>query len=51
MGKIRLNQMLFYGYHGADESEQSHGGTFEVDLELRTTIHNAAQSEDRKSVV
>ena len=33
MAIIRMKKMLFYGYHGVDESEQKRGGTFEVDLE------------------
>lgn len=51
MGKIRLNQMLFYGYHGADESEQLRGGTFEVDLELVTTVRNAALSDHLEDTI
>ena len=34
MGVIRLKNMLFYGYHGVNESEKELGGKFEVDLEL-----------------
>ncbi|MFQ6606919.1 MAG: dihydroneopterin aldolase [Fidelibacterota bacterium] len=51
MGKIRLNQMLFYGYHGADESEQSRGGTFEVDLEIDTHIRDAAESDHLEDTI
>lgn len=45
MGKIRLNDMLFYGYHGVDESEQDRGGTFEVDLEMHTSLIEATVSD------
>lgn len=51
MGKIRLNNMLFYGYHGVDESEQSRGGTFEVDLEIETELADAAFSDNLKKTV
>jgi len=43
--------MLFYGYHGADESEQLRGGTFEVDLELVTTVRNAALSDHLEDTI
>jgi len=46
MGKIRLNNMLFYGYHGVDESEQNRGGTFEVDLEMQTSLAKAAFADN-----
>ena len=46
MGKIRLNDMLFFGYHGVDESEQNRGGTFEVDLEMQTSLDSAADSDN-----
>ncbi|MEE9165912.1 MAG: dihydroneopterin aldolase [Candidatus Neomarinimicrobiota bacterium] len=51
MGKIRLNNMLFYGYHGVDESEQDRGGTFEVDLELRASLADAATSDSLKRTI
>ena len=38
MGVIRLKNMLFYGYHGVNESEKELGGKFEVDLELSTSL-------------
>ena len=45
MGIIRLTKMLFYGYHGVDESEQKRGGTFEVDLELRKDLFKSMNSD------
>ncbi|MCH7731261.1 MAG: dihydroneopterin aldolase [Candidatus Marinimicrobia bacterium] len=51
MGKIRLNNMLFYGYHGADESEQKRGGTFEVDLEIRTNLLEAASTDHLRDTI
>jgi len=43
--------MLFYGYHGVDESEQNRGGTFEVDLEMETKLADAASSDNLKMTV
>lgn len=51
MGKIRLNNMLFYGYHGADESEQNRGGTFEVDLEMHTSLAIAASTDNLTTTI
>ena len=51
MGKIRLRDMLFYGYHGVDESEQKRGGTFEVDLEMRVNLSEAVTSDSLQSTV
>lgn len=51
MEKIRLNQMLFYGYHGVDELEQNRGGTFEVDLEMRANLETAISTDRLQSTV
>ena len=45
MGTIRITKMLFYGYHGVDESEQKRGGTFEVDLEIKSDYLNSMESD------
>ncbi|NQU27008.1 MAG: dihydroneopterin aldolase [Candidatus Marinimicrobia bacterium] len=45
MGKIRLNNMQFYGYHGVHDSEKELGGKFEVDLELRTSLKKSIASD------
>ncbi|MDD5540183.1 MAG: dihydroneopterin aldolase [Candidatus Marinimicrobia bacterium] len=34
MGIVRLNNMVFYGYHGVAEPEKILGGKIEVDAEL-----------------
>ncbi|HPC35308.1 MAG TPA: dihydroneopterin aldolase [Candidatus Marinimicrobia bacterium] len=34
MGIVRLNNMVFYGYHGVAEPEKILGGKIEVDVEL-----------------
>ncbi|MBL7047707.1 MAG: dihydroneopterin aldolase, partial [Candidatus Marinimicrobia bacterium] len=51
MGIIRLNKMLFYGYHGVDELEQNRGGTFEVDLEMKTVLSKATFSDSLKDTI
>jgi len=51
MGIIRLNKMLFYGYHGVDELEQNRGGTFEVDLEMKTVLAKASHTDSLKDTI
>lgn len=38
--KIRLKNMVFYGYHGAFAAEKELGQKFEVDLEVETDLQN-----------
>ena len=45
MGVIRLKNMLFYGYHGVNESEKELGGKFEVDLELSMSLKKSSLSD------
>ena len=45
MAIIRMKKMLFYGYHGVDESEQKRGGTFEVDLEMCCDFTTSMKSD------
>ena len=51
MGVIRLKNMLFYGYHGVNESEKELGGKFEVDLELSTSFKKPGLSDNLKDAV
>ena len=51
MTVIRLTKMLFYGYHGVDESEQKRGGTFEVDLELKGNLSTSMKSDHLEDTV
>ena len=51
MGVIRLKNMLFYGYHGVNESEKELGGKFEVDLELSISLKNSGLSDDLHDTV
>lgn len=43
---IRLNAMDFYGYHGVLPEEQTLGQHFIVDVEIRTDLRAAGQSDD-----
>ncbi len=51
MAIIRMTKMLFYGYHGVDESEQKRGGTFEVDLEMRGDFDPSMESDHLEDTV
>ena len=51
MGVIRLKNMLFYGYHGVNESEKELGGKFEVDLELSISLKKPGLSDDLHDTV
>lgn len=44
--KITLKNMVFYGYHGAFAAEKELGQRFEVDLELKADLSQAAKSDD-----
>ena len=40
--KIRLNKMVFYGYHGTQPEERKLGQRYIVDFELETSSENDA---------
>jgi dihydroneopterin aldolase len=42
---IRINNMVFYGYHGVEESEKHQGQRFEVDVELFCDLRRAGKSD------
>ena len=44
-GVIRLRNMVFYAYHGVGEDEQNLGGKFECDVEMRSDLSNAAETD------
>jgi dihydroneopterin aldolase len=48
---IRLKNMIFYAYHGAGEDEQSLGGKFECDVEMRCDFAAAAESDSLAQTV
>ena len=51
MGIIRLKNMQFYGYHGVSSSEKHLGGKFEVDVEMRTDLKRACESDNLEATV
>jgi dihydroneopterin aldolase len=42
---IRIKNAVFYAYHGVMADEQSLGGKFEVDVDLRCDLSAAAESD------
>jgi dihydroneopterin aldolase len=51
MGKIRLNNMIFYAHHGYYQAERELGQKFQVDMELEFDFDSAIQSDDLKDTV
>jgi 7,8-dihydroneopterin aldolase/epimerase/oxygenase len=51
MGKIRLHNMTFYGYHGISAAERQTGRRFEVDVELVVDMEKPARSDKLKDTV
>ena len=46
MDRIRLNGMVFYGYHGVLPEERALGQRFVVDVEVFTDLRRAGVSDD-----
>lgn len=51
MGKIKIEEMEFYAFHGHYQEEQIVGNRFLVDLELKTDLKGPAQSDSLKDAV
>lgn len=51
LDKITLQQMSFYGYHGALEEENRLGQRFSVNLELYLNLQQAGLTDDLKQTV
>ena len=51
MGKIIIEEMEFYAFHGHYEEEQIVGNRFLVDLEMETDMHKAAESDQLEDAV
>ena len=51
MGKIRLNNMIFYAHHGYYQAERELRQKFQVDMELDFDFDNAIGSDDLKDTV
>jgi len=51
MNIIRIKNAVFYAYHGALEEEQSIGGKFECDLEIKTDFTEAVKHDDLSKTI
>ncbi len=51
MGRVRLKNMVFYGYHGVAEQEKILGGRFEVDLSLDFDMTPAIKSDHLRDTI
>lgn len=51
MGKMRLNNMEFYAFHGCLEHEKVRGNRFRVDFECEYDMAAAAQSDSIEDAV
>ncbi len=48
---IRIQNAVFYAYHGVLSDEQNLGGKFEVDVELYCDLSRGAKSDNLKETV
>ncbi len=48
---IRLKNATFYAYHGVASDEQNLGGKFEVDVEIKSDLSAAIQSDNLKQTL
>ena len=51
MSKIRIHNMMFYGFHGIYEYEREQGQKFYIDVEMVTRDEKAAVTDDPKDGV
>jgi dihydroneopterin aldolase len=51
MGKIKIEEMEFYAFHGHYREEQIVGNRFLVDLELKTDLRKPAHSDQLRDAV
>ena len=51
MGMIRLNNMIFYGYHGVYDFEKENGTNFEIDLELTVPLNKPSKSDNIEDTI
>lgn len=51
MGKIHIEQMEFYAFHGHYQEEQIVGNRFLLDLVIETDMTTAAESDNLKDAV
>jgi 7,8-dihydroneopterin aldolase/epimerase/oxygenase len=51
MGKIAIEGMRFYAFHGLLKEEQIIGGNYIVDVYLDASIEKASENDDIKSTI
>jgi len=51
MGRVKLINMVFYGYHGVAEQEKILGGKFEVDVELEFNMTSAIRTDHLQDTI
>lgn len=51
MAKVRIHNMMFYGFHGVYEYEREQGQKFYVDIEIETKDNRMAETDDVKDGV
>lgn len=51
MDYIRLKNMIFYGYHGVEESEKILGARFELDLVIAADLRKASESDNLNDTI
>ena len=51
MAKIRIHNMMFYGFHGFYEYEREQGQKFFIDVEVETKNDHGVETDDLKDAV
>lgn len=51
MAKVRIHNMMFYGFHGVYEYEREQGQKFYIDVEVETKDDKMAETDDVKGGV
>jgi len=49
--RIRLNEMVFYGYHGVLPEERALGQRFVVDIEVEVDLRHAGETDSLEETV
>ena len=51
MGRVKLKNMVFYGYHGVVEQEKVLGGKYEVDIEFEFDMTSAIKTDHLRDTI
>lgn len=51
MGKIQVNNIKLYAYHGCLEEEAKIGSWYKVDVEVKANLSKSAKTDDLKDTV